>query len=382
MIQFQSKFPAAETTIFSVMSALAQKHQAINLSQGFPNYPTDRRLIDLVHKYMLADKNQYAPMAGVPELNQRLSQKMESLYGASYDPATEITITAGATEAIFSSIMAFVGLGDEVIIIEPAYDCYVPAIELAGAKAVPYALKAPNWAIDWVQLGQLITDKTRMLIINSPHNPIGRCFSAEDMQALSDLLAPTNIILLSDEVYEHIVFDGQKHLSALSYPALRDRTLATYSFGKTLHTTGWKLGYVVGAAPLMREFRMVHQFNVFSANTAVQYAIAEYLEDPSTYLELPAFFQAKRDLFLDLMKDTPFQFVPSGGSYFQLGDYSQISNLSDVDFARWLTIEKGVAVIPLSPFYSQEQPDNKVVRFCFAKTDETLAAAAQQLQKL
>lgn len=381
-MKIRSKQPNLGTTIFSVMSALANETGAINLSQGFPNYPCDPILLDLVSKYLNKGMNQYAPMPGVPVLCQRLAEKIKSLYGSEYNPATEITICPGATEAIFSAIMAFVHPGDEVIVIEPAYDCYVPSIELAGGKAVPYALKAPDWKVDWTELGKLVNEKTSMIIINTPHNPLGTILDDSDLQALQKLVEGTEIIVLSDEVYEHLVLEkGATHCSVMRYPSLRERSLAVFSFGKTLHATGWKLGYIVGDERLMREFRKVHQFNVFSANTPMQYAIADYLEDAAVYNSLPEFFTKKRDFFLDLIKDSPFNCRPSQGTYFQLADYSSISAEADTDFAIRMTKEFGVAVIPVSAFYTNKL-DNKVIRFCFAKTDETLEAAAERILKI
>ena len=376
-----SKLPHLGTTIFTVMSRLAQKHGAINLSQGFPNFDCDQRLIDRVVHHLNQGHNQYAPMAGVWPLRERLVQKIAQCHGAVYHPETELTITAGATQAIFSAIHALVHPGDEVIVIEPAYDCYQPSIALAGGMVKPYAIKAPDWTIDWAAFAQLITPKTRLILLNTPHNPSGHLFGDADWQALSQLVASTNILILSDEVYEHLVFDGQKHCSVLQYPELRERSLAVYSFGKTLHATGWKLGYIVGAAPLMQEFRKVHQFDVFSANTPMQYAIADYLEDPGTYLDLAAFFEQKRDFFLAQLEGSGWQCTPSEGTYFQVASYAQLSNLPDTEFARRLTIEQGVACIPLSVFY-HDRHDAKVVRFCFAKTEDYLAAAGERLQQL
>lgn len=380
-MNIQSKLPNLGTTIFSVMSALANEHQAINLSQGFPNYDCDPKLIDLVTKYMKKGMNQYAPMPGVAVLNERLCQKIESLYGTSYNPKTELTVTAGATEALFSAITAFVHEGDEVILIEPAYDCYAPAVRLSGGTVVPYALKAPDWKVDWTKFGQLITDKTKMIIINTPHNPVGTIFEETDLKALSQLVEGTDIILLSDEVYEHMVLDGKAHQSVMRYPELRNRALAVFSFGKTLHATGWKLGYIVGDEKLMVEFRKVHQFNVFSVNTPMQYAIAEYLEDPSVYMNIANFFQQKRDNFLQLTANSPLKMKPSAGTYYQLADYSAISDEKDTDFAIRMTKEFGVALIPISVFYTEEI-HQKVIRICFAKTDETLEAAAERLSKI
>lgn len=380
-MHIQSKLPQLGTTIFSVMSALARQHDAINLSQGFPNFDCDPLLKDRVTHYVQSGFNQYAPMTGVPKLNQVLAQKIERLYGSSYNPSTEINITSGATQAIFSAIHALVHPNDEVIIVEPAYDCYQPSIELAGGVVVPYQIQAPDWKINWEEFEKLISNKTRMIMLNSPHNPSGSLLQASDFEALQQLVEGTDIIILSDEVYEHLVFDGQQHQSVLAYPALRKRSLATYSFGKTLHATGWKLGYIVGDAALMHEFRKVHQFDVFSSNTPMQHAIADYLETPEHYLSLAGFFQQKRDLFLNALEGTGFDVQPSAGTYFQVANYAQLSDAPDRVFAKHLTKEFGVAVIPISAFY-HNQLDHKVIRFCFAKTDDTLLAAAERLQKI
>jgi methionine aminotransferase len=380
-MQFTSKLPNLGTTIFSVMSALANKHGAINLSQGFPNFDCDPVLKDLVSHYVQEGYNQYCPMVGLPALTTRLAQKIEQLYGSVYDPAQEINITSGATQAIFSAIHAFVHAGDEVIIVEPAYDCYGPSIQLAGGIVKPYAITAPDWKIDWEALGQLISPKTRMIILNSPHNPSGSLLTAADFEALTALVQDTNILILSDEVYEHLVFDGQEHCSILRYPALRERSLAVYSFGKTLHVTGWKLGYIVGNKDLMKECRKVHQFDVFSSNTPMQYAIADYLQDASTYQNLAPFFQRKRDFFLEQLKGSAWEFTPSAGTYFQVASYAHISDEPDTVFAKRLTAEHGVAVIPLSVFYHNNL-DHKVVRFCFAKTEDLLEQAGKRLRTL
>lgn len=380
-MQITSKLPNLGTTIFTVMSGLANQHNAINLSQGFPNFDCDPKLKNLVSHYVQNGYNQYCPMTGLPTLTQRLANKIEHLYQVVYNPKTEINITSGATQAIFSTIHAFVHAGDEVIIVEPAYDCYQPSIQLAGGIVVPYQIKAPDWKIDWEAFGQLITPKTKMIILNTPHNPSGSILIDDDYQALQKLVADTNILILSDEVYEHMIYDGQKHCSILSYPALRKRSLAVYSFGKTLHATGWKLGYIVADEALMYEFRKVHQFDVFSSNTPMQYAIADYLEDESTYLGLANFFQQKRDLFLDKIKDSPFEFIPSAGTYFQVADYSAISDEPDTEFAKRMTIEYGVAVIPISVFYHNNL-DNKVVRFCFAKTEDVLEEAGKLIKTI
>lgn len=383
MIQLRSKLPNLATTIFSQMSALAAEHNAINLSQGFPNFDCDSHLQNLCTQYINKGFNQYAPMAGVANLRQILSEKIFKLTGSLYDINDEITITSGATQALFTAIMAFIQQEDEVIIIEPAYDCYKPAIELCGGKTVAYALRAENnWKIDWTQFATLISPKTAMIIINTPHNPTGSIWEKSDFEALEKLVKDTNIIILSDEVYEHLVFDNAKHHSVLSFPGLRARSLATYSFGKTLHTTGWKLGYIVGDGKLMHEFRKIHQYNVFSANTPFQYAIADYLQDENTYLSLGKFFQEKRDTFLSVAKDVPLKWLPCQGTYFQVADYSALSDKNDVDFSVWLTKEIGVAVIPISVFYTAPISQQKLIRICFAKTNETLEAAAQRLTRL
>lgn len=380
-MKIKSKLPNLGTTVFTVMSGLANQHNAINLSQGFPNFDCDQRLKDLVAHYIQNGYNQYCPMTGLPALTERLTAKIKKLYQADYDAKTEINVTSGATQAIFSTIHAFIHPGDEVIIVEPAYDCYQPAIELAGGKVIPYQIKAPDWAINWQDFGQLISEKTRMIILNTPHNPSGSILEDSDFQALQKLVLGTDILILSDEVYEHLVFDGKKHSSILEYPALRERSLAVYSFGKTLHATGWKLGYIVGDAALMHEFRKVHQFDVFTSNTPMQYAIVDYLEDENTYLNLSNFFQQKRDFFLDKTQGSAFRFLPSAGTYFQVADYSQISNERDTEFAKRMITEYGVAVIPLSVFY-HNQLDNKVVRFCFAKTEELLAGAGELILRV
>ncbi len=377
-MQHTSKLPNVGTTIFTVMSTLAQKHQAINLSQGFPNFESDRKLIDLVSSAMNANYNQYAPMPGSIDLRMAITEKCESLYGSSYHPETEITITAGATQAIFTAICAFVTSGDEVIIFNPAYDCYRPAIELNGGKTIPVQLKAPHYKIDWNLVKSLITGKTKMMIINTPQNPSGTIIAKDDMLQLQALLKNTNIILLSDEVYEHIIFDGGQHQSACLFPDLKQRSFMVASFGKTFHNTGWKVGYCCAPKLLMDEFRKVHQFNVFSVNHPVQIALAEYLKTPNHYLQLSEFYQQKRDLFLSLIAGSRFKFTPAKGTYFQVLNYSDITDENDVEFAKRLTIEHGLASIPLSVFNTGGF-DEKVLRFCFAKTDETLKTAAKIL---
>jgi methionine aminotransferase len=377
-VSVTSKLPAVKTSIFSIMSGLAAEENALNLSQGFPNFESDLKLIDLVNKAMVNGKNQYAPMPGILSLREVIAEKMFNLYGVAYNPETEITITAGATQAIFTVIAAAVHKDDEVIIFKPAYDCYEPTIELFGGKAISVQLNPEDFSIDWQKVKGLITDKTKMIIINSPHNPSGRILSKSDMQQLEALLKNTNILLLSDEVYEHIIFDGEKHQSAALFSALAERAFIVASFGKTFHNTGWKVGYCVAPSYLTEEFRKVHQFNVFSVNHPTQVALAEYLKNPNHYLELGGFYQQKRDLFLSLLKDSRFDFKPSKGTYFQLLNFSKITKESDVDFAIKLTKEKKIASIPISVF-NEASLDTKVLRFCFAKTDETLKKAAEIL---
>jgi methionine transaminase len=376
--RFQSKLPEVPTSIFSVMSALATKEEALNLSQGFPNFESDKKLIKLVNKAMVAGKNQYAPMPGIYSLRKAIANKMEYLYGVSYNPETEVTITAGATQAIFTAIAATVKKDDEVIIFKPAYDCYEPTIELFGGKVIPVQLNPEDFNIDWELIKSLISKKTRMLIVNTPHNPSGRILTKQDMLQLETLLKNTNIILLSDEVYEHIIFDGEQHQTAALFPALAERTFITASFGKTFHNTGWKVGYCIAPKELMDEFRKVHQFNVFSVNHPTQIALAEYLKTPSNYLSLNVFYQQKRDLFLSLIKHSKFEFIPSKGTYFQLLNFKNITSENDYDFAVRLTKEQKIASIPISVF-NENGLDTKVLRFCFAKTDDTLKKAAEIL---
>ncbi len=376
-----SKLPKVGTTIFAVMSGLARETGAVNLSQGFPDFSIPDRLVELTHAYMRKGWNQYSPMQGVPALRQKLAEKIEQLYSASYDPETEITVTAGATQAIFTAISAFVNEGDEVIIFEPAYDCYVPAIEIHGGKPAYVQMNLSGELIDWEKVKRLINQRTRMIIINTPHNPSGRVMTAADMMKLQKLTDNTDIIILSDEVYEHIIFDGMEHQSVARYPKLAERSIIVSSFGKTYHNTGWKMGHVMAPAELMKEFRKVHQFNVFSVNTPAQHALAEFLDDRDHYLELGAFYQQKRDTFNRLLQGSNFKIRPSEGTYFQLLDYSSISDEKDTDYAIRLTKEVGVASIPVSVFYNQKNAD-KFLRFCFAKEDETLEKAAEKLIKL
>jgi len=376
-----SKLPSVGTTIFSVMSRLAAQHDAINLSQGFPNYSSDQRLLDLVTRHMQAGHNQYAPMPGLPLLRQRIADKLHRSYGINVDPDEEINITAGATQAIFTALSVLIHAKDEVITFEPAYDAYRPAIELFGGKPVIYQLEGPEFNIDWQKVGQLISPRTRMIIINTPHNPTGTILTAKDMEAFQELIAGTDIWILSDEVYEHLIYDAANHESILRYPELRNRGIATYSFGKTFHNTGWKIGYAVGPPPFLTEFRKVHQYNVFAVNTPMQYALADYLADPGTYEGLAAFYQRKRDLFADLMENTPLKPVPCRGTYFQCFEYGHLSDESDMDFAARLTKEYGVAAIPVSAFNASGR-DDKLIRLCFAKTDEVLEEAGKRLGRL
>ncbi len=376
-----SKLPQTGVTIFTQMSALANKFHAINLSQGFPDFPVSERLIKLVYSNMKKGFNQYAPMAGVINLREVLAVKLENDYSIQYHPETEITITAGATQAIFTAIMAFVKEGDEVVILDPAYDCYVSAIELCGGITKHVHLNEKDFSINWTELKKAINQKTRMIIINSPHNPTSSTLSAEDMLKLQNLLKNSDVILLSDEVYENIIFDGLEHQSVCRFPELASRSLVVFSFGKTYHATGWKLGYITGPENLMKEFRKVHQFNVFSVNTPMQYAFAEFLKSGDEHLQLKAFYQEKRDYFLKLISGSRFTKLKASGSYFQLLDYSKISEEPDTQFAVKLTKQFGVASIPISVFYKRP-PEQYLLRFCFAKENETLEKAAELLHKV
>jgi len=376
-----SKLPKIGTSIFTVMSSLANEEGALNMSQGFPDFQVDPKLIELVSKNMQEGHNQYAPMQGALRLREALSHKIEKAYGVKYSPESEITITAGATQAIFTAISAFVKENDEVIIFTPAYDCYQPAIELNGGRPIFVQLHAPTYKIDWQAVKKVISRKTKMIIINTPQNPSGTMLSKEDLMELDKITSGSEIIVLSDEVYEHIVFDGKEHESICKYPGLTDRSIATYSFGKTFHVTGWKMGYCIGPENLMHEFRKVHQFNVFSCNHPVQIALAEYLEDENNYINLGSFYQRKRDLFLDAVSTSRFEPITCNGTYFQLLKYDQITDEKDVDFAIRLTKEFGVASIPVSVFY-HVLLDEKVLRFCFAKGEDTLKQAGEILAKV
>ena len=377
----QTKLPKVGTTIFTVMSALATQHQAVNLGQGFPDFNCDPRLVEGVTSAMTQGLNQYPPMTGVPALREAVAAKVKAMYGRHYDPATEVTITAGATQAIITAVLAVVHPGDEVIVLEPCYDSYIPNIELAGGVTVPVPLTPGSFRPDFDKIAAAITPKTRAILINSPHNPSGMVWTAQEMLRLQELLAPTNILLISDEVYEHMVFDGVPHESAARYPGLAARAFIVSSFGKTYHVTGWKVGYVAAPASLSAEFRKVHQFNVFTVNTPVQHGLAAYMADSEPYLGLPAFYQRKRDLFRAGLAHTRFKLLPGEGTYFQCVDISEVSDLSEAEFCQWLTRDIGVAAIPLSAFYG-DGFDQRVVRFCFAKKDETLNAALGRLARL
>jgi methionine aminotransferase len=380
-----SRLPNVGTTIFTVMSALAAETGAVNLGQGFPDFDCDLALVNAVTAAMQAGHNQYPPMPGVPALRQAMADKMLALYGLHCDPATEVTVTAGATQAIFTALLAVVHPGDEVIVLEPCYDSYVPNIELAGGVAVRVPLTPGSFRPDFDRIAAAITPRTRAILINSPHNPSGMVWSEADMQRLQDLLAPTEVLLISDEVYEHMVFDGQAHQSAARFPGLAARAFIVSSFGKTYHVTGWKVGTVVAPAPLSAEFRKVHQFNVFTVNTPVQHALAHHMADAASYQALPAFYQRKRDLFRAGLASTRFRLLPSERTFFQCVDIGDLAvperDLPEGAFCQWLTREVGVAAIPLSAFYGNGF-DQKVVRFCFAKKDETLKAALDRLARL
>ncbi|MEN7531306.1 MULTISPECIES: pyridoxal phosphate-dependent aminotransferase [unclassified Cupriavidus] len=376
-----SRLPNVGTTIFTVMSALAAEKNAVNLGQGFPDFDCDPRIVEAVAEAMRAGHNQYPPMAGVPALRQAIAAKIARLYDHQYDWNTEITVTAGATQGLLTTILSVVHPGDEVIVLEPCYDSYLPSIELAGATAVPVRLEAPLFRIPFDKLAAAITPKTRLIMINTPHNPTGTIWREDDMQQLADLLAGTDILLLSDEVYEHMVYDGQRHESVARHPELARRSFVVSSFGKTYHVTGWKVGFVAAPVALMNEFRKVHQFNVFTVNTPVQYGLAQYMADPAPYLNLSGFYQAKRDYFRAGLAGSRFKLLPSDGTYFQCVDYSAISDMSEADFSMWLTREIGVAAIPVSAFYSEPR-ESGVVRFCFAKKEETLKVALERLGKI
>lgn len=381
MINLSSKLPKVSNSIFSVMSALAKEHNAINLSQGFPDYQMDNELIKMVTKEMKNGNNQYAPMPGVFELRETISAKIEKQHQSFYSPDTEITITAGGTQAIFTAIASIIHQNDEAIIFDPAYDCYAPTVKAFGGLVKSFEMQPPFYDIDWDMVKKLVTVNTKLIIINSPHNPTGKVLKQEDIDQLIKITKNTDIAIISDEVYEHLIYDGEKHLSLAQFPDLKERTFITASFGKLFHTTGWKIGYCLAPAYLMSEFRKIHQFQVFSVNTPLQYAINTYLQNTEVYFQLPAFFQKKRDLFASLLRNSKFSLLSCKGSYFQNVSYENITDESDVDFAKRLLIDYKVASIPNSAFYSKNT-DFKTLRFCFAKKDETLEKAAEMLLKL
>jgi methionine aminotransferase len=381
-MQIRTKLPKVGTTIFSVMSQLATQHKAINLGQGFPDFDGPQALRDALAAAMNSGKNQYAMMTGVPKLREQIALKTERLYGRKVSADTEITVTSGATEALFAAIAAVVHAGEEVIVLDPCYDSYEPAIELAGARAVHVPLRLPDFSVDWGRVKAAITPNTRMLLINSPHNPTGATFSTTDLDTLAEIVRGTEIFVLSDEVYEHIIFDDQAHQSVLRHAELAARSFVVSSFGKTYHCTGWKVGYCIAPPQFSAEFRKVHQYLTFCTFNPAQWAFADVLEaDPQHYLNLPQFYQDKRDRFRALLAKSKFKLLPVGGAYFQLADYSAISTQDDLNFCEWLVREAGVAAIPVSAFY-ENPPDAKLIRFCFAKSDETLTAAAERLCRL
>lgn len=377
-LSIQSKLPNVGTTIFTVMSALAVKHNAINLGQGFPDFPMDEKLTHLVNEAMNKGQNQYVHMCGLPLLRERIAEKVNEAYQSKINPETDITVTPGGTYAIYTAFTTILQPGDEVILFEPAYDSYIPNIEINGAIAVPIALEYPDYKINWDKVREKISPKTKAIIINTPHNPSGSLLTHEDMIELSEIVSNTNIFIISDEVYEHLIFEGKEHCSVLKYPELFSRSFVCFSFGKVYHCTGWKMGYCIAPESLMKEFRKVHQFNVFTCNAPMQHAIADFMLEKEHYLNLGKFLQNKRDYFADLMKQTPFEPLPSFGSYFQLYSYKNISNEPESDFAIKLTQDAGVASIPVSAFY-KTPIDNKVLRFCFAKKEATLDAAVERL---
>jgi len=377
----RSKISDSEESIFTSISSLSNKYNAINLGQGFPNFDCSEKLKELVNHYLQNGKNQYTHMAGLDSLRNQICHIKTQLYNRPLNGLKNICITAGATQAIFTAICAFVHAGDEVIIIEPAYDSYRPSIEVAGGIVIAYELKTPNFEIVWDEFRKLITSKTRMIIINTPHNPTGTVFHKSDLLQLEEIIKEHDIVLLSDEVYHHIIFDKTLHESAMKYPALFEKTISIFSFGKTFHATGWKIGYCIGPEKLINQFKTIHQWNVFCVNSFIQYALADFLKDENNYLNLSSFYQKKRDLMTQTFSKTRLKAIPSKGTYFQLYDYSKICDLDDFEFAKQLVVEYGVASIPISPFYKSKY-QNKVVRFCFAKTDDTILEAGQRLMKL
>lgn len=377
----RSKLPNISTSIFTIMTELANKHNALNLSQGFPDFNPPSELIKMVEKNMWAGHNQYAPMQGLMSLREKIAEKVEKLYGQQYHPESEITITSGATEAIFSSISAFVQEGDEVIVFEPAYDSYAPVIKINGGNPIYVGAKLPDYKIDWDEVNKMVNARTRMIIINSPHNPSGSLLSAEGLERLNKLVTGTKILILSDEVYEHLVFDGHKHESVARFPSLKERSIVVSSFGKTYNATGWKIGYCLASENVTKEIRKIHQFNVFAVNTPIQLALANFLDNTDAYQEIGSFYQNKRNEFLKMLDGTKFTFTPSQGTYFQMLNYKEISEEKDVDFANRLITEYKIASVPVSAFYHNSY-DGKVLRFCFAKSTEVLEKAAEILHRV
>jgi methionine aminotransferase len=379
----QSRLPAVGTTVFTLMSALANESGAVNLGQGFPDFACDPRLLDAVDAAMRAGHNQYAPMTGLPQLREAIAAKLAALYGHAYDAGAEITVTAGATQGIITAILCAVHPGDEVIVIEPCYDSYQPSITMAGGVSVPVAMRVDDhgYSVPWDDVARAVTPRTRMIVVNTPHNPTGTILRLADLDALAAIVADTNILILSDEVYEHMVYDGQPHASVSRHPVLAERAFVVSSFGKTYHVTGWKVGYVAAPATLIAEFRKVHQYNVFSVNTPMQAGLADYMRDPAPWRDLPAFYQRKRDLFRTGLAGTRFTLLPADGTYFQCVRYDGISDLGESEFAQWLTRDVKVAAIPVSAFYSRAT-ESRIVRFCFAKKDETLTVALERLARV
>jgi methionine transaminase len=381
-MRIETKLPKVGTTIFTVMSQLAAEHKAVNLGQGFPDFDGPERLRQALMRAVGEGKNQYSAMAGIPRLREQIALKTERLYGHRVNPDTEVTVTSGATEAIFNAIALLVRPGDEVVVLDPCYDCYEPAIELNGGRAVHVPLTLPEFSVDWQRVNEACNARTRAIIVNTPHNPSGAVFSAADLDALAEIARRHDIAVISDEVYEHIIFDGHAHQSVLRHPELAERSFVISSFGKTYHCTGWKVGYCIAPAAMSNEFRKVHQYVTFCTFQPAQWALAEILEaDPQHYLDLPAFYQAKRDRFRALMSESRFDLLPVAGAYFQIVDYSRISDRDDLSFCEWLTREHGVAAIPVSAFY-ETPPEMRLIRFCFAKTDTTLVSAAEKLAKV
>ena len=375
----KSKVPNIKTSIFAVMSSMAKEYDAVNLSQGFPDFQVSKELISLVNKYMSDGFNQYAPMPGIPELRKQLSKKAEKQYSKTYNPDTEITITAGGTQALHSTISTIISDGDEVIIFEPAYDSYAPVVKLNGGRPVYIKLKQPDYLIDWEEVNRAVNSNTRLIILNTPHNPTGKVFSDEDILSLKKVVSGTKILILSDEVYEHIIFDGKSHNSLAKYPELADRSILVYSFGKIYHATGWKVGYCMAPEKITDEIRKIHQFSVFSVNTPVQYALAEFIQKEEEYLSLSEFYQEKRDYFNEMLIKIGFDIVPASGSYFQIVNFNTLTDETDFQLAERLVKKFGIAAVPMSSFYHNEE-NTKTLRFCFAKTNDVLEQAAEKLE--